>query len=1112
VERETSDPRPRAAPVVEPAFGVDDLIAGRYRVRRFLGRGASGEVYAVTDLELGAEIALKALRPAGGDEGISTERFRREVLLARRVSHPNVCRIFDLGVHLLERAGAAPRPVRFLTMELLEGRTLLRRIEEEGPLAEVDAVAIARQLCAALAAAHDAGVVHRDFKSSNVLLVGGPGGERAVVTDFGLARDNELPSGASNLTGTGGVLGTPAYMAPEQVEGRRATARSDLYALGVVLYETVTGRLPFEGESPLSVAVKRLQAEPTPIEEHRADLSPRFRSVVRRLLEREPAERFADAREVPCALDGELAVAAPRRRRRRRIAVAAAVAVLAAAGLTWRLARSAPAKPEAAAVLPAPVRERASIAVIGLRNAAGAAEAAWLSGALAEMLTSELAVAESLRVVPGETVARALADLGIAPQDAFAPATLERLRRALGVRWVVAGAYTALGERAGGALRLDLRLQRTDGGAGERSLPIEGSEAGLFDLVSAAGRGLREALGAREPAAGVAAGAREALPATGEAVRLYADGLARLRAGEPLPARELLEAAVAEDPESALAWSALARAWQDLGYAERAREAAETAWRQSARLARSDALAVEARYRLAAGDTGAAIENLRALWRFYPDDPEQGLALADALVDADRAREALSVVGELRDLPGAAREDPRIDLVAARSAEGLSDFVGQLEAARSAAAKAAAAGARHLAARARWEEGLALRKLGRAAESRKALLEARRVFAEVGDRAGVARSLLQLADLERVEGRLDEAAALYAEAHATYAAIGNRPRQARVELMQGVLLAERGDVAGAAAAYESALAKLREAGDRRGAAAALANLGSMRYEQGDLDGALERQRQALGEFRALGDEARTLVSLQNHAMIHQERGDFAAAEAALGEALAIARRIGDRTGEGYVLKGLADLATERGDFDGALARYDQAHGVFRAAGQEIWVPRVELAAALAIRDRGDAAAAERELERLAAAFERLGSTAEADEARLERVRALARLGRRAEAAALLDDVAPRGERSETRRIRQLTGLARGELALADGDHAGARERFAALLEESRHAGQVVRALEARVALASVAAAAHDAGAPRLVEEAIAEARRIGCGRLLARLDAAGGAKPSTPRL
>jgi tetratricopeptide (TPR) repeat protein len=286
----------------------------------------------------------------------------------------------------------------------------------------------------------------------------------------------------------------------------------------------------------------------------------------------------------------------------------------------------------------------------------------------------------------------------------------------------------------------------------------------------------------------------------------------------------------------------------------------------------------------------------------------------------------------------------------------------------------------------------------------------------------------------------------------------------------------------------------------------------MRYELGDLDGALERQREALAEFRALGDEARALVSLQNHAMIHQERGDFAAAAAALDEGLGIARRIGDRTGEGYSLKGLGDLAAERGDHELAQRRYAEARRTFRAAGQEIWVPRVELASAIAARDHGDFAGAERELGRLVVTFERGGSPAEADEAQLERVRALIVLGRVPEAAVLLDGVAARAERSETRRLRQLSGLARGELALAVGDVAAARARFSALFEESRRAGLVVRALEARVALARVASAAGDATAAKLASEAAAEARRLGCGRLLARLGPSSRAEPSTPRL
>ena len=671
MRQETTDPAEfgRAAPAPLPVFGAGELVAGRYRVSRFLGQGAVGEVYAATDLELGAEAALKVLKPvsAGGERAI--ERFKREILLARRVSHPNVCRIFDLGVHLLERSGGEPEPVLFLTMELLDGRTLVRRVEEEGPLSEPEATAIALQLADGLAAAHRAGVVHRDLKSSNVLLVPDTSGPRAVITDFGLARDRDLPSGAAALTATGGVLGTPAYMAPEQVEGRRATPRSDLYSLGIVLYEMVTGALPFEGESPLSVAVRRLREDPIPIESRRADLSARYRAVVRRCLERAPEDRFEDAHDVARALEGRGTALSPRRRRRRAAAALGALMALAAGWGVWRAVEAG----RPLAVAPeAPRPERRSVAVLGLRNATGRPESAWLATALAEMLTSEVAAGDRLRAVPGETVARAMADLELAPADSLSAPTLTRLRGALGADWVLLGAYTALGPGGGGRLRLDLRLQSTDGRS-DRPLAAEGSEEELFDLVARAGGGLREALGASVEPAPAGAPVRAAMPGPTTAVRLYSEGLAELRAHEPLAARERLERAVEEDPEAPLAWAALARAWSELGYSERAREAARAAWEKSGRLARADALLVEARFRLANAEWDAAIENFRALWRFYPDDLEHGLNLVAALIDAGRGEEASATVEELRALPGAAAADARIDLYEARAADGLSD-------------------------------------------------------------------------------------------------------------------------------------------------------------------------------------------------------------------------------------------------------------------------------------------------------------------------------------------------------------------------------------------------------------------------------------------------------
>jgi hypothetical protein len=323
-----------------------EVLANRYRILSLIGRGGMGEVYEAEDLELRAAVALKLVRPEIAMQQEILDRFKREVLLARQVTHPNVCRIFDLGHH----SGGPGLRMTFLTMELLAGETLTDRLSR-GAMTTAEAQPIVEQLLSGLGAAHRAGIIHRDFKSGNVILLG----SEVKIMDFGLARAATGGEQArTTLTAAGGLVGTPAYMAPEQVEGGEITAATDIYALGVVMYEMVTGVLPFTGEGAWVVATKRLREAPVPPRKHVPGLAPLWESVILRCLARDPAGRFQNIDEVHRAMLGE-AVARPAAKTRKKAAALpialTALTLLAVAGgyFLLRQARTVAAPVSAAA-------------------------------------------------------------------------------------------------------------------------------------------------------------------------------------------------------------------------------------------------------------------------------------------------------------------------------------------------------------------------------------------------------------------------------------------------------------------------------------------------------------------------------------------------------------------------------------------------------------------------------------------------------------------------------------------------------------------------------------------------------------------------------------------
>lgn len=318
----------------EIVLGVrpDQLIAGRYRIVRFLGRGGAGDVHEAIDQHLGSSVALKVLHRAAGDAD-QIERLRQELLLARKVSHPSVCRVFDLGRH------DGPEPIWFITMELIGGESLRDRMQRRGRLPLDEVSAIADQLIAALSVVHEAGVIHRDLTPANIFLVPADGRTRAVITDFGLAvgGDRESP----HLR----TAGTPAYMAPEQVTGQPATPATDVFALGMVLYEALTGALPWRGRTAYETAALRLTEPPVRPRAVLPEVPVSWERAILRCLERDPARRFAKVGEVSAALR------APSRSRVPRIAVLAGTAAV-AAGAALSLARGGGSEPRPPEPLP----------------------------------------------------------------------------------------------------------------------------------------------------------------------------------------------------------------------------------------------------------------------------------------------------------------------------------------------------------------------------------------------------------------------------------------------------------------------------------------------------------------------------------------------------------------------------------------------------------------------------------------------------------------------------------------------------------------------------------------------------------------------------------------
>jgi tetratricopeptide (TPR) repeat protein/tRNA A-37 threonylcarbamoyl transferase component Bud32 len=1100
---------PRQPQQDEPAFPPGEIVAGRYRVVRFIARGGMGEVYEVEDLELRERVALKTIRAEVARDEVAVERFRREIQLARKVTHPNVCRIFDVAFH---------GGLILLTMELLEGETLGHRLRRSGRMSTAEALPVARQIADALDAAHQAGIIHRDLKPGNVVLTERRGSLRAVVTDFGLARleAGEAPAHAPDLTVQAGVVGTPAYLAPEQVESREITSAVDVYALGVVLYEMVTGVVPFTGETAIAVAIRRLREPPPSPRIHVPDLDPRWESAILRCLERDPASRFATAPEaiqtasstaepipppapIPAA---EEKPAQPSGRRKLQL-VALAILLLLAAGIGWfryqgwRAENLTPE--ERLARLTERITARRSVAVLGFENLSRSPGTEWLSAGLAEMLSSELGADGSLRIVPGENVARARLELGLGETRSLAGDTLARVRAQLGSDDVVLGSFAVLESPAGRRIRLDIKLQDTRSGD-TKSVTESGPEAELFNLVTRAGGRLRQELGSGQDTAG-AGTSRASLASSPEAARLYSEGMDRLRTFEPAAAREILERAVAADPRNALAHSGLATALSTLGYDSRARDEAKQAFDLSASLPQEERLLIEGRYRETVQDWKKAVEIYWTLWSLFPDSLEHGLRLVAAQTAAGQVTEALATTDALRALPPPSNADPRIDLAEAMVAGAGADFHRQRAAAARAASKGSAQEASLMTAQARLMECRALRNLGQAGAALAACAEGQRLYAAKGDRAGVAEALTHAANVRFDRGNLAGASSFYHEALDTYQAIGNRGAEAGALNNIAVVLRSQGDLDQAFQLYQQVLAITQEIGSKAGEAYALNNLAGVLLRRGRLDEAGKLFEQSLVLRKEQGDKSGQAYALDNLGVVLRRKGDLAGARRRHDIALRLRQEIGQKIGEVSSLNNLGTLALDQGDLAAARKSFETSLAICRETGSQSSMAYALFGLGEVLAREGRPGDARKKHEEALALRERLGEKGTAAESRLALATLYFDAGDMAKAGALAAEAAAELERQGA---TDGQALALAVLATAGQDRKDLDRAFS-LLEGSQdlrarlavqlRAARLSRPVEAEKTLAGVLDQATRAGFTEI---------RLKAGLALADLEEAGG--------
>jgi eukaryotic-like serine/threonine-protein kinase len=1053
---------------------ITGQTVSHYRVLSQLGSGGMGVIYQAEDIKLERRVAMKFLPGEVASDRVAFERLQREARAASALDHPNICSIYELGEH-------EGQP--FIVMQLLEGQTLREWIES-APRLDMRArlrqtMDLAIQMANGLEAAHQKGIIHRDIKPANIFITAR--GE-AKILDFGLAKVLEdhktqevlgetavaetataaAAPGKLHLTRTGTTMGTAYYMSPEQVRGEKLDARTDLFSLGLVLYEMATGRRAFAGETGAAVYEGILNRAPTPVRQLNPAIPAEMERVINKALEKNPARRYRSASGIAADLEHlreALRPTASWGAKKWMVIAALFVAFIVSVGVltekSWR-ANPGDAVP--------PIKPRRSLAVLGFHNLSGKSEEEWISTALAEMVSTELAAGQHLRIIPGENIAHMKLDLALPVSGGYGPDTLQKIRKNLGTDLIIQGSYLVSPRNS---LRIDLQVREATSGETIATVTENGSDAQIADLVSRAGASLREQLGIAAIAAEDLDKARAILPEDPQAARLYSEGLAKLQVFDALGARDLLDRAIAVDPNHAMSHSLLAESLSALGYDSQAQAEAKKAVELSHRLPRDNQLLVEGRYRELSNDYPAAIETYRTLWNFFPDDLEYGLKLAAVQTKASLAKDVVLTIAKLRNLPDPSRNDPRIDLAEARASESLGDFKRSQQMAIAAAEKAQLVGSGLLIAEAKESEAWAWDRLGNTDKAAVAFAESRDLAQAGGNLRDAAAALNGMANALYDKGDLEGARKSYEEALKLARQIGAQRRIAIAISDIGNVFYDQGKLVEARQYYEQSLEIDRQIDNKRAIASDLGNLANVLEGMGDLPAAARMQEQTLQAFRDVGDRRGEASTLNNLGNVMTDRGELAIAKQRFEEAMSVQQKIGYRRARGFSLFGLSEILQSQDRLPEARAATLEAIALRKELKDESGTAKSQMQLARVALEQGNASEAEGLARGSAEEFDRQKAVDDACSSNAILGQALLVQGKLKEAQTASDAAVALCERGQDRGARFQAAIVGAAVKFKAGGASEALNILDKVNAEATRGGYVAYELETRLLMGDI---------------------------------------------